>query len=148
MKLRIALALFLLVAAATACSAQEITVRVANGKTGKPLKDESVFVQFLDQTSSSKLSFITDAKGEAHFAIPTPYPEHLNVRVVLNSEHWRCGCLVMADTKTVVQQGIVERVPKKNAKGSDMVAGKPKEIVIVARPLTFGERLLYPLVKD
>jgi hypothetical protein len=130
---------------ATACVAQEVTVRVINAKNGQPLPNESVVVQFMGtQASSSSMQLTTDAKGEAHFNIPDSQTEHLDVRVVLKSGHWDCGCWVMTDPKTV-QQGIVAYTPIKN---HDMPVAKPNEIIVLARPLRFIERLLWPIVKQ
>ena len=133
------------------CFAQELTVRVINGNDGQPLAKQPVTVQFLNETptaASSPLRLETDAKGEVRFAIPKPVPERLNVRVALTSEHWHCGCWVMAETAKVMQDGFTQTAQTKNAKASDSPAKtEPGEIIIIARPFTFGERLLYPFVK-
>ena len=134
------------------CLAQELKVRVINSNDGQPIAKQGVTVQFLNETptvGSSPLRLETDANGEVQFGIPKPVPQHLNVRVVLTSEHWHCGCWVMADTAKVIQQGIAQPAPPKNAKTS--ATGdktEPGEIIIAARPFTFGEKLLYPFLKQ
>jgi hypothetical protein len=139
-----ALALVVFVAFGVTCSAQEITVRVFNAKNGQPLPNETVKVQFMgSETSSSPVRLATDIKGEAHFNIPN-HTEHIDVRVVLKSGHWDCGCWVTADTKQV-QQGVLAYTP---VRGREAPAAKPNEIVVMARPLSFIENLLWPLVKQ
>ena len=138
------LATVVLVAFGVTCPAQDVTVRVFNARNDQPLASEVVEVQFMGtEASSSPVQLITDAKGEAHFKIPN-HTEHIDLRVVLRSGHWDCGCWVMADTKQV-QQGIVAYTP---VKGREAPATKPNEILIMARPLNFIERLLWPLVKQ
>lgn len=142
MKQVFALAVF--VAFGVGSPAQEATVRVFNAKNGRPLASETVKVQFMGREASSlPLQIDTDANGEAHFNIPN-HTEHIDVRVALKSGHWHCGCWVMADTKQV-QQGILAVAP---VKGHETPAAKPNEIVVVARPLSFIERLIRPLVKQ
>ena len=145
-------ALVWLIVVSSVCFAQELKVRVINGKDGQPLPKQAVTVQFLNDTpvtASSPLRLETDPNGEVRFGIPKPLPEHLNVRVALTSEYWHCGCWVMADTSKVVQEGITQPALSKGAKANDVPAkAEPGEILIIARPFTFGERLLYPFVKQ
>jgi hypothetical protein len=129
-------ALVWLIFVSSVCFAQELKVRVINGKDGQPLPKQAVTVQFVNETpvtASSPLRLETDANGEVRFGIPKPLPEHLHVRVALTSEYWHCGCCAL----------------RKGAKANDVPARtEPGEILIIARPFTFGERLLYPLVKQ
>jgi hypothetical protein len=134
------------------CFAQELKVRVINSNDGQPLAKQAVTVQFLNETptvGSSPLRLETDANGEVRFSIPKPLPQHLSVRVALTSEHWHCGCWVMADTAKVIQQGIAQPASTKNAKASSAADKiEPGEIIIAARPFTLGERLLHPFLKQ
>src|ERR1700722_15877028 len=127
-----------------ACFAQELTVRVINSNDGQPLAKQSVAVQFLNEVPTvglSPLRLKTDANGEVRFGIPKPLPQHLRVRVALTSEHWHCGCWVMADTAKVIQQGIAQPASTKNAKASSAADKiEPGEIIIAAPPVTLGER--------
>jgi hypothetical protein len=93
------------------------------------------------------LSLETDVNGQAQFTLPEPAPSHLAAQVRIDWGHWNCGCSVFAATQDVVQNGIVESpaVPKKSAAAP--VKAVPGEIVFVARPLSFLERLLYPIMK-
>lgn len=123
-----------------------------NSNDGQPLAKQTVTVQFLNEAptiGSSPLRLETDANGEVRFGIPKPLPRQLSVRVALTSEHWHCGCWVMADTANVIQQGITQPASRKDAKASGGAGKtKPGEIIIAARPFTLGERLLYPFAKQ
>ena len=132
------------------CFAQSVKVRVLDGKAGRGLPKLSISVQFLYEkpaSASTPLRLETDANGEAQFSIPEPAPAHLFVVVALTSEHWRCGCGFMGDTQTVVDKGFLSTFPTA-AKPNTPVNSEPGYIVFVARPFTFVERLLYPLVKE
>lgn len=131
------------------CFGQKVTVRVINAKNGHPLPKQTVFVQFLYEqppAASSPVQVQTDGTGRAQFTIPEPQPEHLNVRVALTSEHWHCACWVMTDTEKVIRNGLVQ-TDRLNSP-SAQVNAEAGEIVFIARPFTFFERALYPLVKQ
>jgi hypothetical protein len=134
------------------CSAQSVTVRVLNGNDEHPLQKQSVSVQFLYEKppkASPSLHIETDADGQATFNIPEPIPEHIDVRVTLTSEHWHCACGVMADTQQILRNGILQAAPSKEPNASGASAGaRPGQIVFLARPFTFFERVLYPFVKQ
>lgn len=132
------------------CFAQELTIRVLNAKDGKPLPEESVTVQFLGQAAAPPpLQLQTDQIGEARFDVPTPSPKVLSVRVVLTSERWHCACSVMTETAKVVRDGVTQAPPRKDEQSSKSnLIAKPGEIVVVARPFTLLEKLLFPLLKE
>lgn len=148
------LAGFLLLAVAPTCLAQAITVRVVNADNGLPLKKQRVSVvlmYFKPESAPLKqnlnLSFETDLNGETHFGLPTPAPGHLSAVVTLTSEHWQCGCFMLVATETVIKQGVVGPIPATSRDAAHLKA-IPGEILIVARPLSFFERLVYPFVKE
>jgi hypothetical protein len=90
----------------------------------------------------------TDANGEARFRLPEPAPEHLAANVSVTSEHWHCGCGVLAVMQDVIQKGVVGPLPRVDSrKFAFPVEPVPGKILFVARPLSFFERLLYPLTK-
>jgi hypothetical protein len=133
------------------CFAQPVTVRVVSGKDGHPLPKQAVSVQFFyDKPAkvSPSLDFETDSNGEAQFDLPEPAPVHLNVRITLPSEHWHCACGFMGDTEMVVEKGVVQGTPDKTKTPVAAPKVEAGHIVFVARPFTFVERLLYPLVKE
>ena len=129
------------------CFSQAISVRAINGRDGHPLPNETVVAQFLDEQParvSSPQQIKTDANGEAQIRVPHPTPKHLMIRLVLTSEHWNCSCGLMTDTGKVLGNGVLQAG---NAHGVQ-VAARPGQVVFVATPFTFFERLLYPLLKQ
>lgn len=133
------------------CCAETLKVRVVNAANGQALTKQSVTLQFLGEnptTVSSLMSLQTDQHGEVQFDVPHPIPAHLSVRVILASEHWNCGCWVMANTTDVLQHGLTQLPPAKHGESSKGARAGPGEIVIGARPFTFFERLLYPFEKE
>lgn len=143
-----------LLCSAPLCLCQKITVRVVDAKNGHPLPRQQVSISFLDGQNRplehpSVLALETDAEGQASFALPEPIPAHLSVQVRLTSEHWRCGCAVLAATREILQKGSVGAEPEHTASPASG-GGKagPGQIIFFARPLGLFERLLYPLVKD
>jgi hypothetical protein len=133
------------------CLAQAVTVRVVNANDGGPLQKQRVSVTLSygkGEKSPASLSFETDQNGEVRFVLPSPTPERLSAQVQLTSGHWRCGCGVVVPTKTLLQEGVVGPLPGGSSKHpAAPFRAAPAEILIVARPLSFWERLLYPFVK-
>jgi len=130
----------------SACFAQSVTVRVINGGDGRGLAKQDVAVQYFYENPTKVTPAIhleTDSSGETQFSIPQPVPAHLFVHVTLTSE-WHCACGFMGDTPKGIDSGILEDVPTKTKSAPQV---RPGYIIIVARPLSFIERLLYPLEK-
>ena len=86
-----------------------------------------------------------DSNGEPRFNIPEPTPAHLFVHGALTYEYWHCTCVFMGPTEAVVHKGVVEAPPKAPIA---LANPEPGHIVFVARPFTFVEKLLYPLMKE
>ena len=137
------------------CFGQVIKVRIINGRDGNPLPKQPIAVSPLYEEGEQKpekydalLHHDTDAKGTAQFDLPEPSPAHLSVGARLTSKYWHCGCDIPARvvTKELVQKGIV--VGRELSSPTTSVNAEPGEILFVARPLTFFQRLFYPLLKD
>ena len=148
------LASFLLLWVEPSCVAQPLTIRVINAVDGRPLQKQKVSVSLLYEKGErtpprydTTLSLETDVNGEAHFRLPDPAPAHLSAQVHLPSEHWRCGCGILAVIQDLIQKGAVELPGGVSKKSAASVKAAPGEIVFVARPLSFFERILYPFVK-
>ncbi|MGH9352353.1 MAG: hypothetical protein ACRD2G_09360 [Terriglobia bacterium] len=141
---------------APACLAQMITVRIVNATNGHSLQKQPVSLSLLygdgevaPSEGSRLMHSETDAHGEARFNLPKPPPAHLSAQVRLTSEHWRCGCSALVSTQEVIQRGFVGVKAGEGLKQAPVQAkAEPGEILFVARPLTFVERLLYPLEKQ
>lgn len=147
---------FVLVWLNSLCFGQVIRARIVNAKNGQPLQKQQVSVSLLydeggrSAASNGRVLHVeTGASGQAEFTLPQPPPPHLSVQVTLTSEYWRCGCMALATTQDVIQKGITVVEPSNEAKKSGQpLQAEPGEILFYARPLTFLERLLYPLVKQ
>jgi hypothetical protein len=137
------------------CHAQAVTIHVINGENGQSLQQKKVFVTLLYDDGrkppakyDANLAFETDKNGEARFSLPIPLPAHLAAQVHVDSGRWRCGCGALVATEDLLQKGIVGPVPPtESRKPAIPVKAVPGEILFVARPLSFFERLLYPFVK-
>lgn len=128
----------LVLAFAPFCMAQVVTVRIVNASDGHPLEKQKVSV--------GSLSLETDANGKAQFNLPEPAPAHLMVLVTVDWGRWHCRCGTLAATKDVIQTGIVESAAD-SKKSAAFEKATPGEILFVVRPLSFFERLFYPLLK-
>lgn len=134
--------------------AQSITIRVINSNDGKPLQKEEVLVNLMygkGESTPAKydptVHLETDDAGEARLNLPEPAPAHLWVAVHLTSKHWHCACQDLVATYELIQKGITVRGSSKVKPTTGSANAAPGEIVFRARPLSFLERLLYPLVK-
>jgi len=135
----------------TQCSAQALTVRVLNAKNRRPLAKQTVTVQYLNEKppgASVPVTLKTDDHGEVRFTVPSPLPATVNVTVSLTSEHWNCGCWVMAEVAKVLHDGVVGPLPSVTTTNVDSSKPEPAEVLILASPFTFWQRLLYPWVKE
>jgi hypothetical protein len=149
---------FLLLSVAPSCLAQEAKIRVINGADGRPLPKLAVSVSFLYDKKYDReipanydpsLKLETGKNGEANFKFPQPPPAHFSVQVRVDWSHWHCGCGIIGSTEDLVREGI---------NGPSSVSDEKKlavrykadrgEILVIARPLSFFERLLYPLTKE
>ena len=151
-------ACFLLLSVAPSCLAQEAKIRVINGANGRPLPKLTVFVSFLydkkydkeiPATYQASLNLETDENGEARFKFPQPPPVHFSAQVRVDWSHWHCGCGILGSTEDLVREGINGPVPvSEGKKFATRYKTAPGEALVIARPLSFFERLLYPLTKD
>lgn len=143
-------AFLLLLCFGPVCRAQEITVRVINVNTGRPLPKQPVTVAFLYDKNYDKtippnhargLHLETDANGEARFTFPEPAPVHFSAELHVDWSRWNCGCGVTGSTDDLLAKGMVTSI---------FAAPKPVpgQILFVAWPLSFFQRLLYPLTKE
>jgi len=152
------LAYFLLLSVASSCLAQEAKIRVINGANGRPLPKLVVSVTLLYDKKYDKeipanydalLRLETDENGEARFKFPQPPSVHFSAQVGVDWSHWVCGCGILGSTEDLVREGINGPVPVKDEKKSAArYKAAPGEILFIFRPLSFFERLLYPLTKE
>jgi hypothetical protein len=148
----------LLLTMGPSCAAQTVTVRLVNAENGRPLQKWAVSVSIpydktYDKLIPAKYNAIlnleTDSNGEAHFKFPEPPPAHFAVQVRVDWSRWDCACGVLGSTDELLREGIVGSVETGHAKKSaNRLKPVPGEVLFAARPLSFFERLLYPLLKE
>jgi hypothetical protein len=66
--------------------------------------------------------------------------------VQVSLKYYACACWVMADTKTIVQQGRLSIF--RGQKVKFVITPRPGQITFLPRPFTLIQRLMNPLVKD
>ena len=149
--LRIVAAMCLTPAHIVCCEA--LTIRVLNAESGRPLAQQPVVVFFLYANSlaavksqhRAALTFRTNQNGDALIPLTNPMPASVSLRVKLTSEHWHCGCSVLAETQDVLRSGVLES----SLKGKPArMTGKPGEVLFLARPYTFIERVMAPFERE
>jgi hypothetical protein len=149
------LTLICLLSVGFSCFAQTVTIRVVNANDGSPLQYQPVSVsQLYDKGQmhpakyDANLNLQTDADGKVRFVLLVPAPAHISAQVRVAPAHWRCGCGVLVATEELIRDGVVGPLPAADeGKSAAPLKAPPGEILIVARPLSFWERLLYPFVK-
>jgi len=139
-----------------ACFGQTIKVRVVDCSKGRPLARQRVSLHLLyDKTTHASMSkstilhLETDLNGEAPFSLPEPPPARLIADVDLSSRLWNCDRFVLVSTQDVVQNGsVVAKACEEETRSKASVKPQPGEILFLALPPTWWQRLLYPLTKD
>jgi len=130
-----------------------IKIRLINVGSGHPVQKQPITVAMLYEKNEktppkyeSTLHLETDMNGEAQFGLPEPAPAHLSAQVHLTSENWHCGCMALVTTEDLIQKGIAVSGP--NVRASDKpIKTEPNEILFLARPFSFFERLIAPLLR-
>jgi len=137
------------------CFGQALSIRVVNADNGHPLPKQNVTVSlFYDKDEKkpakydAQLILQTNGNGEAQFRLPEPTPLHFWAQVRLDSEYWHCFCMAFVSTQELAQKGIVVMPGAKSTPSATNANAGPGQIVFLARPFTFLERLFYPLEKD
>jgi hypothetical protein len=137
------------------CFAQTITIRVINIRNGDPLQKQQVSISIgydKGEEAPAKYDKIvnleTDIEGKAEYNLPEPPPRYVHFRVRLSSEYWHYAPVSTERTQELIQQGVVVSTPQTKPRKSDFpIKVKPGEIIFLARPFTFFERLFYPVTK-
>ncbi len=133
------------------CSAQEVTVLALDVRTGNPLANETVSMQFhiAQVPELQELEVKTRADGKAQFHLPTPIPSKISVYLP-NRRLYPCSVLSGVDTQQVIADGLVSRCSKptqgcrcKFGKWITQFRTTPGELVLLARPVTSWERFLW-----
>jgi hypothetical protein len=139
-----------------ACFAQTLRVRVLDCTSGHPLPKQQVALSLLNDRgerinpkNEPHLRYETDADGSARFKLPEPVPLRIEVDVSLTSQQWSCGCFALLNTRDVIRDGAVEAKACRGEKRSKVLPKpEPGEILFLALPPTWWQKLLWPLTKD
>ena len=132
-----------------------IKIRVVNVSNNRPMSRQSVSLALgygkgertpAEYAANPRLE--TDVNGEAQFRLPEPAPAHLVAQVHLTSEYWHCICFAIETTQDVTQKGVVQLAARDSLATGTNAKAEPGLILFLARPFTFFERLLYPLMKE
>jgi hypothetical protein len=133
-------------------SSQDITVRLINAKSGKPLGKVPV-TMFLwngpptfrpDNVTKDVIvgHKITDADGQAVFHLPQPLPEHVGFLLEPPMDFLGCWHLQDSSPETVLRSGVVaDYNESKCGKLRQQASAGPGEIVIFEKKLTVGEQM-------
>jgi hypothetical protein len=129
-------------------SAQELSVRLADVRNGRPFPNQTVTIQYRKIVGGSAtfetFTIRTDSNGSASFQLPTPVPPKINVTAY---DLYPCYSLLPIDTQQLWETGIASHCSKssqgcrcKFSKEADRIKAKAGEIVLLARPTTRWER--------
>lgn len=143
---------------APVCLAQDLTLRLIDVTSGRPMSSQPVPVAFIYDKKyqpnvpakpEKGVNLETDANGEVHFQFPAPAPAHFAAEARLDRSRWHCGCALLSSPNELIKKGIVGSIP---AGGSglpgDLIKPVPGRIILFASPLTLWERLFYPFEKE
>jgi hypothetical protein len=138
------------IAAAPVCWSQEVTVRVVNGKSGKPMKGRGVDLSAQDARlyprAGGNLGPFkegnTGRDGTVRLSVPPPRPSSLFVGVGVPSEVIYCGSTPPSfPLEEVMKSGVIsENSCDPSGKIRARFKPEPGEILIFMRKLTFREK--------
>jgi hypothetical protein len=145
------IALWFLVAPLGA-SAQHITVRLINAKSGKPLREVPVTMFFWNGPPTFRPDNIpkgevvvhttTDAKGQAVFHMPEAIPEHIGFSIGGPRDFVGCWRQRDLSLEAVIRSGVVaDYNESKCGKLRTKVSAEPGEVVIVDKKLTLRDQM-------
>lgn len=132
-------------------SAQDITVRLLNAKSGKPMSGIRVAMSTWNGTfdihrpplpHKKTADTVTNVKGIVVFRLTHPIPEHVGFDVGGLRDFAGCWRLLDLSLEKVIRSGIVaDYNESKCGKLKIRVSAKPGEVVILDRKLTKWDRM-------
>ncbi len=132
--------------------AEEISVRLLDCRSGTPYADKFVTIGFFHPENTPQtpdLKAKTAADGTVVFHLPTP-SGLFRVFPGTSNDLYPCSSMVFhpIDLHRIVSEGIVSQCSKKVqgcrckfGKAVGAIHSRPGELVILARPITLGERV-------
>lgn len=133
-------------------SAQDITMRLIDAKSGKPLRKVPVTMFAWNGPSTFPPDNVpkgevvmhgtTDKEGRAVFHLPQPTPEHIGFSVGTPWDFAGCWRLRDLSPETVLRSGVVAHYNVSQCgKSSVQVSANPGEVVILEKKLTLWEKM-------
>jgi hypothetical protein len=142
-------------------SAQEITVRLLDCRSGAPNADKFVTIGFFHPENTPQtpdLKAKTAADGTVVFHLPELKPPGLfMVLPGTRNDLYPCSSMVFypTDLQRIISEGLVSKCSKKNqgcrckfGKALGQIDARPGELVILARPISRGERVRWSIWED
>ena len=136
---------------ADATGAQEITVRLLDCRSGTPYADKLVTISFFHPANAPQPEWKakTGADGAVEFRLPKPL---MLFRVFpgTGNDLYPCSDMVFkpTDLDRVISDGVVSRCSKRTqgcrckfGKALPDIPTRPRELVILTRPITVGEHI-------
>lgn len=128
---------------------KDVTVRLVNARSGKPLSKALVTIFFWKGTWTfphepfpKHDDELTNDAGLAVFHLIEPLPEHLGFSIGSPWDVSGCCCHQNFSLETVLQAGVVAGYDEsKCGKLKRQVSAKPGEVVIFEKKLTFWEKM-------
>lgn len=135
--------LMALVAVCPAASAQTLTIRLLHAKSGKPIKEQTVIVEWAKDTAHSKeypnSKVTTDKEGIGHVEVPSGsngfslLPGDKSDKDSSHFAYFNCNETGFIEVEEVIQMGVVP----KNGCGSINVPRQRGQVVFWAMPNTW-----------
>jgi hypothetical protein len=144
--------LFLLTTGQSSPSDTDVTVRLIDARTGKPLKKATVrmfawngewkYDPRKPAVERTKLNAIADAQGQAVFRLSRPFPEHIGFLLLPPDDFAGCCCRQNLSPQEAWQSGATADYDQsKCGELKSKVVPKPGEIVIFEKKLTAWEKM-------
>lgn len=141
-----------------ATDAQEITIRLVDCRSGSPYADKLVSIQFFHPVNEPQPEWKakTGADGTVEFQLPKP-PTLFRVFPGTGNDLYPCSDMVFnaIDLDRVISEGVVSRCSKKTqgcrckfGKALGDIHTRPRELVILTRPITVGEKIRWSIWQD
>ena len=148
----------------TESAAQTVNIRLVNSTNGSPVTSLKIFVfgvsgkpaapseapqKLLDKHATPDVRLVTDANGEAHFALPNPAPDHFYIHAELAGPVWDCTCLVRVVTEEMLRKGLtISNVQDGQSPGRFSVQARAGEVVFRLKPTPWWVQVFWPFLTD
>jgi len=137
---------------------QEITIRLVDCRNGTRYADKLVTIQFFHPVNAPQPEWKakTGMDGTVEFQLPKP-PTLFSVLPGTGNDLYPCSDMIFkaTDLDRIISEGVVSRCSKKTqgcrcrfGKALAEIESRPGELVILARPITRGEKIRWSIWQD